>query len=591
MIWVSFLLPFSSFFLGYEIIFSVAKLDLTLVEVIGAAFPVGMGINSFVGLLINPIVHCSMKNCYIQISFSLIVSMLLWLKNKKIKQNSLMLRISTLFLLSITISALLYISYKAYFVFDGMMINSGKNDLFLEVSYIASFAKGVNNDRSLFNIALPLCYNNKGYSEFLPPYYTALLHVNGLSVQAAILIVTSLLLISIVLLQYSFTYRLSKCQYASALSVPVAFFSGGFGFLRFLNSEYRHDPSIDYVFNLGKNYFNMWGHPIIHCILTSRVILHAMSLSIFTFLLLEIDQNIFASIILAFVACIRPQNAFGLGIIYILYKQKQILLRMLYSVPTILIIYMLKMKITYRDAIFWYQSYRNSIFPLFSYQFQVLGLLFICLIFAVPYFKYKLFISYLAFYILTTVSLQYQLRFNFFVQLSTIVPIFIAISFSGMHKFLKRWNSPEVEGSLQALMLIATIFMCLSSITGIIARINDRFVAWDYFDEDIGGWIIDNTKPDSSFLSQMPAWYPWNPANAIAGRVGYIGHYFHMPSALFDNKNYETEENEFLNNCKRIANVNYYLILKEGSWIDNISHCIGNIFNPVYENDKYYILQ
>lgn len=589
---LSFFLPISSAFLGFEIILAFTRLKFRFIELIGAAFPVGMAISSFFSLCINPIIHCNLFLFYIIVFSSFLISIILFIFNLKLHIKIQLPKLPTLVWLLICELCLFYLSYSAYISEKGKMIQCGENDLFLEISYISSFSHGINNNRGFLNhVMLPFVSGSFAKSEFLPSIYLSLLNVAGMSTQCSLFVSTSLLLFSISLLQFSFTYRLCQNEYASSLSIPVVFLSGGFGFFHFLKTSDRINPSVDYVFFLGGNKVNAWGHPMLHCILTSRAVELSMSLSILCFILLESDCTILSIIISYLVLLIRPQTAISLSFISIFYKfkLKQILTKSIFLMPIFFLLPSFGMTVKKEEALYWTDSHRNTMFPFISYPISIFGVLFVSLLFSIFEFKEKLVTSLTTFYLLLIFSFQPNLRFNFFTILSTVVPVFISISFSGMINFAKRWKSnPDIQGTFYSLIFFSMVFMCLSSFTGIYARYNQKFNCWDSNDIDLANWIINNTKPSDVFLGESFRF--WNPATSIAGRVMYLGSLHWMQCTPFNIENREDIFQHFLNEGVPVNDVNYYVIQKNGNWIQKAKGVIGTKYMPVYENEKYILL-
>lgn len=589
---LAFLLPFSSFFLGYELILSFTRLKLHFIELIGAAFPIGMALSSFVALCFNPILHCNLTHFYVIVLASLLISIMLFIFNRKLHYQIKLPKISTLIWLLICEICLIYIAYTSYIAEENKMIQCSENDIFLEISYTSSFLHGINYDKGFLNhVMLPLVSGSSAKSEYLPSIYLALLQTCGLSIQWSIFITTVLLFISISLLQYSFTYKLCQNEYASALSVPVIFLSGGFGFFHFLRNRDRNDPSVDYIFYLGSEKLNAWGHPMLHCILTSRSVELTMSLSILCFILLEAENQVLPIIITYFVLIIRPQTAVALSLLIIFYKFKfdQILTKSVCLIPIFLLLPFFGVNVKKETALFLTDYHRSTMFPFLSFPFSIFGVLFFTLIFSITEFKEKLISSLSVFYLLQFYSFQPNLRFNFFTILSTILPIFISISFSGMIKFSKKWQkNPDVQGVFYSLIFFSMIFMCLSSFTGIWARHRQKFTCWDKNDIDIASWIIKNTKRSDAFISDTPRF--WNPATSIAGRSLYLGNLHWMQCTPFDNGNREQIFEKFVNEGIPIPDINYYLIPKNGKWIQQAKMVIGNKYLIAYENEKYILL-
>lgn len=586
------ILPISSIFIGYQITLFFTRFRLNSFELIGASFPVGVTLSSLFSLIFNPFLKCSQLHFYVITLMSFILAIIFFLLNRRLHHQFKLPKVATLLWILVCSSGFIYVIYQSYIAEKGKMLLSGKNDLFLEISYISSFIHGINNDKGFITqIYLPCVSGNIGKSEYLPTIYLALLSINGLSIEYSIFIVTVLLFISIEILQFSFTLRLCNSEYAAALSIPVVFLSGGFGFLHFLNSHDRHNPSVDYIFMLSNNKYNSWGHPLLHCILTSRCVQLTMALSILSFILFECRSDVFAIFLMFSVLIIRPQTGFALFLCSILFKFKLTRI-VVYAILTVIVYVLLPIfgvNPKMETAIYWNDMYRNTLFPFISFPLSVLGVLFVTSLLSFFEFKSELISALFTFYVLSFVRLQLNIRFNFFALLSTVVPVFIAISFAFISRIAQRIKNAEVQGSLFAFMFFGMIFMCLSSIAGIYAKFDQKFVTWDNDDQEIANWIIQNTTITDVFCGSVLD--GWNPAIVLAGRQLYFGTIHWMQSVYFELGDKESNYNYFEKEAVPIRGVDYYIYPNNGRWAKKVTQLIGSMYLPVHQNEKYIILK
>jgi hypothetical protein len=500
--------------------------------------------------------------------------------------------IPSILFLTAFFSFLFYTAYVAYIQVDGKMLLTGENDFFLEFGYIASFFKGVNSNRGfLTGLLLPLCSGNPGRSEYLPTIYAALLQTAGASAQFAVFVQTILLMFSIVLLQYSLTYRISKSEYYACLSVPVIFLPGGFGFLRFLMNRVRYDSNVDYIFYLGGSEFNMWGHPLLHCILTSRVILLTMALSILSFASLEADHLHLPATLGLVIVFIRPQTAVAFFICFFLYKTPLNLRRWLYAIPALMLFKYMHVPFVKASPLWAYATYHNTLCPPLTFLFRIFGLLIPSLLFiaARPVLVLRLLAPAFAIGVLSVFQLQRELRFNFFALLATGVPLLCAVAFAALSAFRDLWKSAEQRGVINCLVAFAAVGMCLSSLAGIRGRLAQKFTAWDADALAIGHWIADNTPPTAVFATQLPA--KWNPAVAIAGRCAFDSIDPTLQSAEYRNLGRLEMLNAFLVQNAPLADVNYFVVEKKTKFHQVMATKIGKVVTLVYENDRYQLLE
>ena len=169
---------------------------------------------------------------------------------------------------------------------------------------------------------------------------------------------------------------------------------------------------------LSNNKYNSWGHPLLHCILTSRCVQLTMALSILSFILFECRSDVFAIFLMFSVLIIRPQTGFALFLCSILFKFKLTRI-VVYAILTVIVYVLLPIfgvNPKMETAIYWNDMYRNTLFPFISFPLSVLGVLFVTSLLSFFEFKSELISALFTFYVLSFVRLQLNIRFNFFQQ-------------------------------------------------------------------------------------------------------------------------------------------------------------------------------
>jgi hypothetical protein len=575
--------------MGRQALISFTSNRLRALENWSGGIVLGILIVCCTSLFLNSALSCSFSHFTVQciISFALMTYFRKHnSQHQKIREYPSFAAFS---FLALFFAFLCYLTYVAYIQIDGKMILTGENDLYLEFGYIGSFVSGVNFKRGfLTGLLLPLVSGNSGRSEYLPTIFAALLHVAGFSIQFSVFVQTLLLFASITLLQFSLTLRLSKSEFASVMSIPVLYLVGGFGFMNFLVSRNRLDPSVDYIFYLGSNNFNMWGHPILHCILTSRVVMLTMGLSILVFVLLDVGLVNLPGVIALACIVIRPQTALALFIIYWLWGFEQFLPRLGFLIPAVGLFKMIHLYPKRDEPLWSFIAYANSMFPVLSFAVRIFGLLFPSFVFVNRHLLERLVAPLVTFYTLSRVSLQTELRFNFFALVATVVPLFAAISLAGMVNFREKWKLKEARGVVNCAIIFCAAFMCLSSLAGIWARLDQKFPAWDSDGVALALWMDKNTDRMAVVASKVPG--RWNPAVVLAGRQGYVPFSPTLQSAEYYAGNRAAEVNAFLAHNATLLDVDYFVVEKKSQIAEVMKKKIGVWVDLVYENDRYQLM-
>lgn len=588
----SFALPLLSTLMGYRILIYLTQFRLRTLELIGGAIPLGIVMTSVSALLLNPILSCVLFHYSFQCVFCAGLWLVFLFRTRKISlPNRFPSFLSFVGILTF-IGILSWISWVAYVRTDGKVLYTGQNDLYLEFCYVSSFVHGANKCRGFFTgILLPLVSGNPGKSEYLPCIYTALIQVAGSSMQVAVFVHTIMLFTSISLLQFSLTLRICESEFAGLLSIPVVFLLGGFGFMHFLVNADRLNGGVDYVFFVGGKSVHMWGHPMLHCILTSRVVMLTMSLSILVFILLEQDQVHCPGILCLVCAVIRPQTGFALAICFGMYTMKNMVPRSMYLALSAVVMKVVGLTFDWKQPLWRHTEYANSFCPPLAFPMAIFGLMFPSFVFCMFTKGYigRLVAPMLSFYLLSVLSLQTELRFNFFALIATAVPLFCAISLSGMVSFGARFRSDEVRGCINCLVIFVAIFMSLSSITGLWARLYQEFEMWDEQGLDVARWVMANTKPDAVFASQLTG--SWNPAVVVAGRLAFVSIQPTMQSASYSDTGRRNELSTFVRDRRGSPSVDFYITERNKEWETLLSDRIGVDLSVAFSNRWYTILK
>ena len=576
-------------FFGFSLSKFIFKKHCNVIELIGLSFPIGMISVSFFSVLINSFIGFNSVNVIITVVLFSFLSIIFIYLNKNIKLQIKFPKLYVCILLLIYIGILSFFSFISYAKVNGKIVRTGENDCLLEFAFISSFVDGVNNKRGLLNgIKLPLFSENYAKSEYLPSIYEGLLNVCGIDKQISVFICTLLLLASIVLLHFVFALNISKNEYAAILSVPVLFLLGGFGFLDYQNASVRQNPIVDYVFFIDYDKINHWGHPFIHCILTSRVEQITIIISLITMNCLHFKQILISAIMVFICAIIRPQTAVALSLIYVFYSFDKILRKIIFIIPTLLYLFLINMKPWIKKPSWSYDIYMQSLIPPLKYPFMIFGLLFPSLIFALSkVYRYKTILSVILFYAFNFISLQWDPRYNFFTLDATIIPLMITLSLAGMVSFANYWKAPDLRGMFKAFILFIVILMCFSSSMGIYNNINQTYCIWNSIEYNTAKWISNNTDKESIFAS--PIFSNWNPAVVLSGRQLYNCIKVALHSTIYNELDHNEMINNFLTYSNLNINVDYFLVQKNDNWDKSLKSKPVNIVEQIYQNEKYII--
>jgi hypothetical protein len=316
-----------------------------------------------------------------------------------------------------------------------------------------------------------------------------------------------------------------------------------------------------------------------------------MALSILTFILLESQFLLLPFLIAMTTILIRPQTAVPLFLCFWLYQRKGLSSRLPSIIPALVGLKLIGVKPKVEEALWRFRTYANSLFPAIRYPVGIFG--FLCpsclfCIFDIELLE-RLVGPLLTFYILCVVSLQQELRFNFFGLLATVVPLIATIALSAFHRFGRRWKSQEAQGIVNCAIVLSVVVMCLSSLAGIWARLGQKFDAWDADCEAIGKWIIKNTRKNAVFAST--GGNRWNPAVMIAGRAQFIPLQPTLQSAEYNADNRAEALSEFLEKGVTIPDVHYFMVEKGSSFEATMKAKTDDLVTLVYDNSRYQLFE
>ena len=575
---------------GFEAVRFISKGKITFLEMISFSFPFSFAFSSIIGLLFNFIIGCTFIHLIIQSILFILLSLILHkLNSKKTVQKPKFSIISIIGFITMTFFAF-YVS-SHLFPEKGSAIRAFEKESYLEVSLISSFSKGCNKWRGfLTGIKNPLSSGSLIFSDYIPPYHTALLKSCGLSLPKAITIDTFLLFFFLFFLEYNLTLRYTKSEYAAVLSMPTVVLIGGFDFKYFVNQHHRKNQDVDYVHNIGVTGFNNWGHPMLECFLVSRINLLCACFSIMIFLLLETKQDLIAGIYVIIVTFIRPQNGFILLLLFFFYSFNNMQKNIIFVPIVILLIIILKGTVNVHSPMTNFGITSKAMFPITSFLFMTLNFHFIGLILSLFTERYYYTIlSSVSFILVLFMIFQPDQRYNYAIVFCDIMPLLVTLSLHGFVNFINHIKNEELNGSLNALLLVIVCVSCCSSLAGLYQQIKTTFPIWEDDETEAGEWISKNTQRTDIFFS--PETIVWNPAVTRAGRQLYYTSQNWMPYISINNSYRSIESISLMKEFKKINNVNYLLYQIGKDWDISLSKYYDNELVQVYSNEKYIIVK
>lgn len=537
--YITFFLPFLTAWFGFELIYYKANKKINTLDMIGAAYPVGMMFSVLISLILNQILGLTLIHLIIHIATISFIAFKLHFINKKHQFKQIHLKL--LLIISIIVHALLSIVLiQTIFPEKGEISADGNQLMQLEFSLIASFVKGINKWRGMITpFHNPLYYKFKIYSDYIPPFYCALMKIGGVPITFSIQIQTFYLFISAFLLQYSLTFRLTKSVIISIFSAFTIFLTGGFGFYNWTDDHNRINRKVDYVHVLSRTQSMFWGHPMRECFLTSRVASNSLCLSIFMYILMENDDYLCAGIALILNSLNRPQNGFIAMIIYLFYCNdfekflnaikfgsfmlsrvklafKNAKIRAIMAAANFSIYFITNIDFTKGSYPMW-KDCTNSALPFISFWIACYGVHFYGYILSISKKNLtNIFLIAFIYRFCCLYTLQPYHRQNFVIILCVLSPIIISYSFKGFSRFLNRIRNEEAKGAYLSVIFFVFIFGILSASMGLYQNNNKPIERYTDNETEVVEWVVANTSMNSVFHGKLDI--NWNPILTKAGR-------------------------------------------------------------------------
>ncbi|EAY19289.1 hypothetical protein TVAG_452030 [Trichomonas vaginalis G3] len=471
------------------------------------------------------------------------------------------------------------------------------------------------NKRSdvLSGVRNPFYLNSTITSEYITTFYAALMKVGGVPVTFSIQIQTFFLFMSVYILQFSFTYRITGNKFASLLSSLAVILPGGFGFMEWPIYQVRNQKNVDYINIISKNHSIFWGHPLVHCLLISRTSTLSLSLAIFTYILLESKLDIFAGISLMMSSITRPQNGFILMFFYLVYCSdfKKVLnniwlgpsfkmriktqlneyyVRIIMAILNFLIYFMTNIDFQKSSSMWSKSSSNSSAVPFISFFISCYGLHFFGFISSCNLKRSINFIMTLSlYYFCGWFTFQSLHRNNFAIVFSILSPIIISYSFASYGRFYNRLKNKELIGIYDAFLLFIFIIGATSAILGFENRKKVTIVRSTDNETDLVEWVVENTSRFDVFYNKFPM--RWNPVVTKAGRQLFYGDDNMMPY-LIENfeKNKDMVQTIYYKNFT-YSDIDYFIYVTSDKDGKDIKNNHRKILKLVYENDKYFIFK
>lgn len=604
-IFITLLFVGTSTWLGFELTFFVTQGRLKFLEIFSVSFPIGMIIVSLSCSFLNLFFFCTFVHFIVQVILSIIISVVLMKYNRRNKIDYSSISIGSL--LGIIMWSIIF-CYLSTYIFPNKdrIIQSGDNDMLLEISMVSSFIKGVNKKSNIFtSFQINILKGLTTRTEILPFLYLSLIRASGCSLRLSIIILTMFLFISICFLSYSYIYRITNNRFISFFAAPTMLLIGGLGFTHFVNNNERNNGGIDFIFYYGSE-INNWGHPLLHNFLTSRINLTSLSLSLITYLFLESGFYHLAGIGSIFSFFVRPQSGFILFIAFFLYNidfdefkckrnhrrnTNNTLFNRLkyYLIPFLILSFLLlrSFSIEFQNPLWSKGHSRKSFIPFLAFPYNVYGFGFISLFITLLYSPYRVFLSMFLFYFLSIVNLQNEHRFNFFTAQTVVTPLIVAGVCSGFSSLLRMWTNPEIKGITATIILFLFILMWLSSFCGLYNQIGRSIQIFGEDINDAAKWIAEKTKRNSVFA--MPQSLSWNPAFTRAGRVGYVGNTQALQDFNVNTSIFYQKLTNFIQKPDHRIDVDYFIFKKDtDNWKNSLTN--SKILDVVFNNTNFIIM-
>ena len=560
---ISLVLPVATSWLGFEVVRSGVGRAFSVVECVGAAFPVGVLVSACVGLILNSVLATGIVHYLVQVIGSFAVARYLNKRNKqKVRSRWASLNWVSLGCVGVCVLWCVLLANQAIFPRKDEILKTGANCTVMEFSLVNSFYRGVNRRRSFFTrFCVPLDYKIRMLTEMITPFYTALLRGGSANMKTAMRTLTDGLMASACLLMYCLTKKVVDNEFLAVLSVPTLFLVGGFGFVGYADPSNWNDL-IDFQYMYGKTTSVPWGHPLLHCLLPSRILVLSLVDSLLVFLLLEYEKEKFAACICIAQVLVRPHSAFALALAMVMYRLR--FSRFKCGVAALVMLLSLASVSVFRftSPLWGNGEPKQSLVPFLSFPYHVYGTMFLALFLLLldrPATNLLVAPTFV-FYVLCFVQLQPDARFNFMTTQTVVTPLVIIGAMSGISWFLSLWKSEASQGIVTGFVLFIVVLSWLSSLCGIANQLFSTTVISGEETNDLAKWITRNTRPKSIFYAQD--FLDWNPAVTRSGRLAYIA-FQDTLSDLYVNSTLEQAHiTEFKRKPEYFVGPDYFLLPK-----------------------------
>jgi len=224
--------------------------------------------------------------------------------------------------------------FLAFFFKTGLLHNqkitkgAAYGDLPFHMNLISSFSYGCNSQRkSIFDLKSPFFAHEKLAYPFIPNFYSSvLISCFGASMHVSIVLPSIIFGFSLCAIFSHLVYCFTQSNFITCISPWLFLLTGGLGFTRWFNKDYRNEFQIDYVHYWGGERNEYWFQSIIHILLPQRASLFSLPFAWFTILILmksdsSLDYRSFfaAGLFVASLPQLQPHSVIALaqwGIIY-----------------------------------------------------------------------------------------------------------------------------------------------------------------------------------------------------------------------------------------------------------------------------------
>lgn len=560
-------LPAASGWMGFELLRFILWKEMSVLESVGAAFPLGAMISAFAGLCLNTVLPVGFLHWLAQVIGAVSVAVSLNKRNAKKGRGWRWTRSApepSLAALFTFLLGCVFLTNRTIFPEKDEILKTGENDMMMEFSLVNSFLRGVNHRRSfLTRFRIPLDYKIRTFMEMVVPFYLAVMKCGFANMKMVLRTMNNCLFGSACILVYAITKKVTGNVFLSVLSVPSLFLVGGFGFVEYAKSANWND-NVDFVFSLGKAGHVQWGHPLLHCFLTSRIMAMSLVNTLLVILFLEHGKDVLAGLICIAQVFVRPHSALALSVAFMVYRMRLSKWKTVFGLFTLLLALFNIPVVKFHNPVWNKGITGESLVPFLSFPCHVYGTLFFALVFLLRPQVVKFLVSpVLLFYLLCVIQLQPDPRFNFTTAQTVVTPLIVVGAMSGLSWFMSLWKNEVTQGIVAGLTFFFIGVSWLSSLAGLSNTIFSTVVISGEETNDISKWVTRNTKVDSVFYA--PNSILWNPAVTRAGRLSYVAQQNTLHDFLVNSTLEEQAIETFKNTHARFAGPDYFLLPNEDS--------------------------